>query len=102
MPPPESPSREDRNGERFVPVPEPYLKSIPSALARFEDAGEVVLDGVNEAGGALRVTVGFGFLFDATGGGVAVPAGTLRVAAVLMPKPAIEPDGRVEGRLLAN
>jgi hypothetical protein len=33
MPPPESPSREDRSGERFVPVPEPYLKSIPSVFA---------------------------------------------------------------------
>src|SRR5580658_3009729 len=33
-PPPDSDSREDRSGERFVPVPEPHLKSIPSVLAR--------------------------------------------------------------------
>src|ERR1700736_5640239 len=34
VPPPASSSREERSGERFVPVPEPYLKSIPSVLAR--------------------------------------------------------------------
>src|SRR2546427_8280899 len=33
-PPPASSSREERSGERFVPVPEPYLKSMPSVLAR--------------------------------------------------------------------
>src|SRR5712692_9916455 len=33
-PPPDSGSTEDRIGERFVPVPEPHLKSIPSILAR--------------------------------------------------------------------
>src|SRR4029078_728042 len=31
-PPPSSPSA-DRIGDRFVPVPDPYLKSIPSVLA---------------------------------------------------------------------
>src|SRR2546422_10866626 len=34
VPPPASNSREERSGERFVPVPEPYLKSMPSVLAR--------------------------------------------------------------------
>src|SRR5712692_579504 len=34
VPPPASSSREERSGERFVPVPEPYLKSMPSVLAR--------------------------------------------------------------------
>src|SRR5919197_3123050 len=34
VPPPESCSREERSTERFVPVPEPNLKSIPSVLAR--------------------------------------------------------------------
>src|SRR3977135_1491052 len=34
VPPPASSSREERSGERFDPVPEPYLKSMPSVLAR--------------------------------------------------------------------
>src|SRR5262249_4843769 len=34
MPRPESPSVDPRRHERFEPVPEPYLKSIPSVLAR--------------------------------------------------------------------
>src|SRR6202171_5775210 len=34
VPPPARSSREERSGERFVPVPEPYLKSMPSVLAR--------------------------------------------------------------------
>ena len=33
VPPEESPSREPRSEERLDPVPEPYLKSIPSVLA---------------------------------------------------------------------
>ena len=33
MPPRESVSREERIGDRLLPVPEPYLKSIPSVLA---------------------------------------------------------------------
>src|SRR3954463_4084548 len=33
VPPPESPSREDRIGERLLPVPDPHLKSMPSVLA---------------------------------------------------------------------
>src|SRR6478609_9162638 len=34
VPPPLSSSFEERIGERLVPVPEPYLKSMPSVLAR--------------------------------------------------------------------
>src|SRR5213594_601131 len=34
VPPAERPSCEPRMVERFEPVPEPYLKSIPSVLAR--------------------------------------------------------------------
>src|SRR2546426_9656983 len=34
VPPPASGSREERIDERFEPVPEPNLKSIPSVLAR--------------------------------------------------------------------
>ena len=34
MPPPESDSRLPRSVEKFVPVPEPHLKSMPSVLAR--------------------------------------------------------------------
>src|SRR5579862_489545 len=33
VPPPARSSREERMEERLVPVPEPYLKSIPSVLA---------------------------------------------------------------------
>src|SRR5262245_34915603 len=33
VPPPARSSRADRNGERFEPVPEPYLNSIPSVFA---------------------------------------------------------------------
>src|SRR5438105_12703200 len=33
VPPPASGSREERMEERFEPVPEPYLNSIPSVLA---------------------------------------------------------------------
>src|SRR6202035_3299276 len=35
IPPPESDSWLPRSEEKFVPVPEPHLKSIPSVLARF-------------------------------------------------------------------
>src|SRR5262245_8426769 len=34
VPPPASSSFDERIGDRFVPVPEPYLKSIPSVRAR--------------------------------------------------------------------
>ena len=34
VPPPFSSSFDDRMGDRFVPVPEPYLNSMPSVLAR--------------------------------------------------------------------
>src|SRR5919109_3752933 len=34
VPPPASSSREDRIVDRFDPVPDPYLNSIPSVLAR--------------------------------------------------------------------
>src|SRR5688572_6744408 len=34
VPPPFRNSREERMGDRFVPVPEPYLNSIPSVRAR--------------------------------------------------------------------
>ena len=34
VPPPASNSREERMFDRFDPVPDPYLNSIPSVLAR--------------------------------------------------------------------
>src|SRR5205823_4904888 len=34
VPPPESPSADERSGERLVPVPEPHLNNMPSVLAR--------------------------------------------------------------------
>src|SRR5438477_11424906 len=33
VPPPESPSRDERIGDRLLPVPEPHLKSMPSVFA---------------------------------------------------------------------
>ncbi|GAK50146.1 hypothetical protein U14_01373 [Candidatus Moduliflexus flocculans] len=33
LPPPESRSFDERSGDRFDPVPEPYLNRIPSVLA---------------------------------------------------------------------
>ena len=33
VPPPASSSRDDRIGDRLVPVPDPYLNSIPSVFA---------------------------------------------------------------------
>src|SRR6516162_509826 len=33
VPPPESDSLDERSGDRFVPVPDPHLKSMPSVLA---------------------------------------------------------------------
>ena len=34
VPPPASDSRDDRSDERFVPVPDPNLNSMPSVFAR--------------------------------------------------------------------
>ena len=34
VPPPLKPSVEERSEDRFVPVPDPHLKSMPSVLAR--------------------------------------------------------------------
>src|SRR6476620_282484 len=34
VPPPLKPSVDDRSDERFVPLPDPHLKSMPSVLAR--------------------------------------------------------------------
>jgi hypothetical protein len=33
IPPPDSLAREERSDEKLVPVPEPYLKSLPSVRA---------------------------------------------------------------------
>src|SRR6201997_3037985 len=33
VPPPESDSVEERSGDKFEPVPDPHLKSMPSVLA---------------------------------------------------------------------
>ena len=55
MPPPESVSRLPRSVEKFVPVPEPHLKSMPSVSRQAHDGFHVVLDGIDEARGALRL-----------------------------------------------
>ena len=40
------------------------LEEHPFGLRQFEDAVEVILDGVDEAGGALRMAVGLGLLLN--------------------------------------
>ena len=53
-PPPDSSSGSNRERERLVPVPEPYLnKSLRSAPGH--DAIHRIVDGVDEAGRALRI-----------------------------------------------
>ena len=74
VPPPASSSRDERIGERFEPVPEPNLNSMPSVRASVRIESIVSLDRVDEAGRALRR----GF------------------------EPAVEPHGAVEGALLVD
>ena len=57
VPPPESSSIEPRIGERFEPVPDPHLKSMPLGLGEGQDRVERVVDRVDEAGGALRIAI---------------------------------------------
>ena len=47
--------RLERIDERFVPVPDPHLKSMPSVLRKGQDGVERIVDRVDEAGRALRV-----------------------------------------------
>ena len=54
MPPPASSSFDDRIGDRFVPVPEPNLNSMPSGPRQRQDRIHRVLDRIDEAGRALR------------------------------------------------
>ena len=54
VPPPASTSRDERIGDKFDPVPDPNLNSMPSVLASAEDRFHRVLHGVDEAGRTLR------------------------------------------------
>ena len=54
VPPPASSSCDERIADRFEPVPEPNLNSMPSVFASVEDRLHRVLHGVDEAGRALR------------------------------------------------
>ena len=49
VPPPLRCSRELRSDDRFEPVPEPYLNSMPSVLARPRIDAHRVIDRVDEA-----------------------------------------------------
>ena len=50
-------ARELRSDERSVPVPQPYLKSIASLIARRMMSSMVSSDRLDEAGAALRIFV---------------------------------------------
>ena len=54
VPPPASSSFDERMDDRLLPVPEPYLKSMPSVLRQREDRLHRVVDRVDEARRALR------------------------------------------------
>ena len=54
VPPPASSSLDERIGDRFVPVPDPNLNSMPSVLRQRQDRVHRVLHRVDEAGRALR------------------------------------------------
>src|SRR5438067_13100633 len=54
VPPPLSSSFDERMGDRLVPVPEPYLEHAFS-LGQREDRLHRIVDGVDEAGRALRL-----------------------------------------------
>ena len=86
---------------RFEPAPRAPLEEHALGLGEGEDAVERVLDGVDEAGAALRLGVAGDGELDLAGGGVPVPVlgvgvGLETVAAY------VEPDGRVEGDLLVE
>ena len=74
VPPPASSSFDDRIGDRFVPVPDPNLNSMPFGPRQRQDRVHRVLHRVDEAGRALRRLL----------------------------EAAVEPDGAVERRLLIH
>ncbi len=50
VPPPESPSVEERSVERLVPVPDPHLNSMPSVLARVRmESSESLMELIKQA-----------------------------------------------------
>ena len=88
-------------GERLVPVPDSPLEEHAFGLGEGEDGVERVIDGVDEAGGALRIAIAGGGEDDFARFGIPVPV--LRVGVGLEAIAAdVEPDGRVEGDLLLD
>ena len=88
-------------GERLVPVPRAPLEEHALGLGQGQDGVERVVDGVDEAGGALRVAIAGGGELTSRASGVPVPV--LRIGVGLEAIAAdVEPDGRVEGDLLLD
>ena len=94
-PPPESTASSSRSAERFEPVPEPHLNSMPSVLARSRiDSSESFTETMKHAEHCGRITPDSS-LATRSGCLVVNPA----VAARLLHAD-VEPDRRVEARLL--
>ena len=101
VPPPLRPSVEERSGERLVPVPEPHLKSMPSVLAR------VRIESSESFTELMKQAEHCGLVYPVTPNStvwvLAIPVPVLRVGVGLDAVAAyVEPDGRVEGGILAD
>ena len=101
VPPPLRVSVEERSGERLVPVPDPHLKSMPSVLAR------VRMESSESCTELMKQAEHCGLVYPVT------PNSTFCVLRIPVPVAAVgvgldaiaayvEPDGRVEGGVLAN
>ena len=90
-----------RRGERLVPVPTAPLEEHAFGLGESEDRVERVFHRVDEAGGALGLGVSGDAEFDLLGLRIPVPVAAVGVGLDAVASD-VEPDGRVEGRVLAD
>ena len=101
VPPPESSFFRAADGGEIGAGARAPLEEHALGLGEGQDGVERVLDGVDEAGRALRLAVAGDGEFD--GAGVLVPVPVLGVGVGLEAVAAdVEPDGRVEGDLLGT
>ena len=101
VPPPLRPSVEERSGERLVPVPDPHLKSMPSVLARVRmESSESCTELMKQAEHCGAAVAGDAE-FDAAGYGIPVPVAGVGVGLDAIAA-YVEPDRRIEGRILAE
>ena len=99
VPPPVTPSWLERSELKLVPVPEPYLNSKRLGAGQVHDAFHRVIDGVNEAGRALRILVARSRMHHAACHWIPMPVLSRRKR--LQPIAAhVEPHRRVEGHFL--